>query len=92
MEVSKSRRIPGRPGYLARRVLAGAAVGFLCLFGPADGSAAKGDPAPAASLDLTEISLESLMNVSVISASRYEQKATEAPSSVSVVTAGEIRK
>jgi iron complex outermembrane receptor protein len=92
MAISKSRRIPGRPGYFARRVLAGAAIGFLCIFGPADVSAAKGDPAPGTSLDLTEMSLESLMNVSVYSASKYEQKTTEAPSSVSVVTAEEIRK
>jgi iron complex outermembrane receptor protein len=92
MEALKSRRIPGRPPCLAQRVLAGAAIGFLCLFWPADGSAAKGDPAPGTTLDLTEMSLESLMNVSVYSASKYEQKATEAPSSVSVVTAEEIRK
>jgi iron complex outermembrane receptor protein len=64
----------------------------LGVFGPTDVSAAKGDPAPGMSLDLTEMSLESLMNVSVYSASKYEQKATEAPSSVSVVTADEIRK
>ena len=38
------------------------------------------------------MSLESLMSVSVYSASKYEQNATEAPSSVSVVTAEEIRK
>ncbi len=92
MAISKSRRIPGRPGYLARRVLAGAAIGFLCIFGPTDVSAAEGGPAAFAFNDLTEMSLESLMNVSVYSASKYEQKATEAPSSVSVVTAEEIRK
>ena len=92
MVVSKSRRIPGRPCCLARRVLAGTAIGILCIFGTAVGSAAKGDPAPGTTLDLTEMSLESLMNVSVYSASKYEQKATEAPSSVSVVKAEEIRK
>jgi iron complex outermembrane receptor protein len=92
MAISKSPRNPGRPVHRAQQVLAGAAIGFLCLFGPADVSAARGDPAPGHSLDLTEMSLESLMNVSVYSASKYEQKATEAPSSVSVVTAEEIRK
>jgi iron complex outermembrane receptor protein len=92
MAISKSRRISGRPGNRARRVLAGAAIGILWFLGTADISGAKGDPAPATSLDLTEMSLESLMSVSVISASKYEQKATEAPSSVSVVTAAEIRK
>ena len=92
MAISKSRRIPGRPGSSARRLLAGVAIGFLCIFGTTVGSAAKGDPAPGTTLDLTEMSLESLMSVSVYSASKYEQKATEAPSSVSVVTAEEIRK
>ncbi|MBF8258255.1 MAG: outer membrane receptor for ferrienterochelin and colicin [Actinobacteria bacterium] len=92
MAISKARRFPGRPGSSAGRVLAGAAIGFLCIFGPADVSAAEGGPAALAFNDLTEMSLESLMNVSVYSASKYEQKATEAPSSVSVVTAEEIRK
>ena len=92
MAISKSRRIPGRPGSLARRVLAGAAIGFLCIFGPADLSAAEGGPAALALNDLTKMSIEDLMSVTVYSASKYEQKATEAPSSVSVVTADEIRK
>jgi len=92
MKVSKSSWIPGRPRCLARRVLVGAAIGFLCIFGPTDGSAAEESPAALAFNDLTKMSIEDLMNVSVYSASRYEQKATEAPSSVSVVTADEIRK
>lgn len=48
-------------------------------------------PAP----ELTDLPLESLMEIEVprvISASKYEQKATEAPSSVSVVTADEIKR
>ena len=92
MAISKSHRIPGRPDYWARRILAGAAIGFLCIFGPADVSAAEGGPAALAFNDLTKMSIEDLMNVTVYSASKYEQKATEAPSSVSVVTADEIRK
>ena len=88
----KSRTIPGSPGSSARRVLAAMAIGFLCIIGPAENSAAKSDPATETTVDLMEMSLESLMNVSVYSASKYEQKATEAPSSVSVVSAEEIRK
>ena len=76
MGILKPRTIHGRPGYLARRVLAGAVIGFLCIIGPADGSAAKGDPVSGTSIDLTEMSLESRRNVSVYSASKYEQKAT----------------
>jgi iron complex outermembrane receptor protein len=45
--------------------------------------------------DLTQLSLEDLMKVEVATvsgASRYEQKVTEAPSSVTIVTAAEIKK
>jgi iron complex outermembrane receptor protein len=47
------------------------------------------------SRDLDKLSIEELMNVeidTVYSASRYEQKVTEAPSSVSIVTREEIKK
>jgi iron complex outermembrane receptor protein len=46
-------------------------------------------------VDLTALSLEQLMNVdvrTVYGASRLEQKTTEAPSSVTVITADEIKK
>jgi outer membrane receptor for ferrienterochelin and colicins len=45
--------------------------------------------------DLTDLSLEELMEIeipTVYSASKYEQKVTQAPSSVSIVTAEEIKK
>ena len=42
--------------------------------------------------DLTDLSLEELMNITVRSASTYEQKVTEAPSSVTVITSDEIKK
>jgi outer membrane receptor for ferrienterochelin and colicins len=45
--------------------------------------------------DLTELSVEQLMNVEVATvygASKYEQKVTDAPSSVSIITADEIKK
>ncbi len=40
--------------------------------------------------DLASLSLEELLNVKVYSASKYEQKASEAPSSISVITAADI--
>jgi iron complex outermembrane receptor protein len=44
-------------------------------------------------VDLNDImSLEELMNIPVFGASRYEQKTTEAPSSVSIVMSRDIRK
>lgn len=45
--------------------------------------------------DIKDLGLEELMNIevaTVYSASKYEQKVTEAPSSVSIVTADEIKK
>jgi outer membrane receptor for ferrienterochelin and colicin len=45
--------------------------------------------------DLKQLSLEELMNIEVqtiYAASKYEQKVTEAPSSVSIVTSSEIKK
>ncbi len=41
--------------------------------------------------DLTDLSIEQLLNVDVISASRLGQKTSQAPSSVSVLTASDIR-
>jgi iron complex outermembrane receptor protein len=42
--------------------------------------------------DAESLSLEELLNVKVYSASKYEQKAVEAPSSISVISGDEIRK
>ena len=47
---------------------------------------------PAVAADLTEMSLESLMNVTVVGASRYVQRSSEAPSYTSIVTAENIRR
>lgn len=41
--------------------------------------------------DLTELSIEQLLNVDVYSASKFVQKTTEAPASVSIVTAADIK-
>lgn len=49
-------------------------------------------PGTPPSSDLTRLSLEELMNVEVVyAASKHIQKTSEAPSSVSIVTAAEIR-
>jgi len=51
-----------------------------------------GVPVRAASAhDLTELSLEDLLQVEVTTASKYKQDAREAPSQVQVITADEIR-
>ncbi|MEE8399281.1 MAG: Plug domain-containing protein, partial [Desulfobacterales bacterium] len=42
--------------------------------------------------DLTELSLEELMDMSIYTASKYKQKISEAPASVTVVTRSEIIK
>lgn len=46
----------------------------------------------SAGADLTEMSLEALMNVTIVGASRYEQKSSEAPSFATVLTAEDIRR
>ncbi|MFT5643256.1 MAG: outer membrane receptor for ferrienterochelin and colicin [Janthinobacterium sp.] len=45
---------------------------------------------PAAAQDLMALSLDQLQNIEVVSASKFPQKASEAPSSVNVITAQEI--
>lgn len=42
--------------------------------------------------DLTELSLEELMNISVYGASKYEQKLLEAPASVTIINKNDIKK
>lgn len=54
--------------------------------------AATGSLCAQESSDLAALSLEDLLNVKVYSASKYAQDANEAPSSITVVTADEIRK
>lgn len=42
--------------------------------------------------DLTDLSLESLLQIEVVSASKFSQKTNEAPSAVQLITAEEIRR
>lgn len=46
----------------------------------------------ASRTDLTQLSIEELMNIEVYSASKFPQKTSEAPSSVTVITSDEIKK
>lgn len=46
---------------------------------------------PAYAEDLTSLTLDQLMGIEVVTASKFSQKASEAPSSVTVVTADDIR-
>jgi outer membrane receptor for ferrienterochelin and colicin len=58
------------------------------------GASTKADSSQASS-DLTELSLEALMEIkvpTVYGASKFEQRTTEAPSSISIVTSDEIKR
>ena len=57
--------------------------------GPAAAPGRAENPQPA--IDLTELSLEQLMDIPVLAAARREQKTSEAASSVTIITASEIR-
>jgi iron complex outermembrane receptor protein len=64
-------------------------VGCATLPPPTQGS----DSPPAQVEELTDLSLEELMDVEIVyAASRYEQKISDAPASVSIVSADEIRR
>jgi len=59
------------------------------------GAPAAETNAPPKAADLTELPLEALMNIEVpkvYGASKLEQKVTEAPSSVTIVTADEVKR
>ncbi|SEL96420.1 iron complex outermembrane recepter protein [Syntrophus gentianae] len=84
----------------ARHFSAWLSAAFFCLFfclsfshaETAFGAGPDRGPKPA---DLTELSIEELMNIEVedvSGASKFTQKATDAPSSVSIVTAEDIKR
>jgi outer membrane receptor for ferrienterochelin and colicins len=68
---------------------------FLLILTCVSGISVAGETEQDLASDLKKMTLEELMNVevaTVYSASKYEQKTTEAPSSVTVITSDEIRK
>ena len=54
--------------------------------------AARADSGPGQTPDYAEMDLSELMKIPVISASKFEQTATEAPSSITVITSEEIKR
>lgn len=78
-----SDRLPSARG------LAAAVLVALAMAGAMPARAAW--PAETTVADLTALPLEDLLDIEVSSASRFPQKASEAPSAVRVVTAAEIR-
>ncbi|MGH7950848.1 MAG: TonB-dependent receptor plug domain-containing protein [Limisphaerales bacterium] len=70
---------------------------FGCFFGALFllVAGARADDGTNQPLDLTKLPLEQLMQIevpTVVSASKFEQKSTEAPSSVTVITSDEIKR
>src|SRR5258708_4631076 len=71
----------------------GSGLLFLAMFSTLAASAAQ-SPQPKP-IDLTELPIEALMNLEVpkvYAASKLEQKTTEAPSSITIITADEVKK
>jgi outer membrane cobalamin receptor len=70
-------------------------LGIALLLAACPAAAAIGEPAGPggpAPPDLTSLSLQELLNIDLVyGASKYEQKVTEAPASVTIVTAADIR-
>jgi iron complex outermembrane receptor protein len=65
------------------------------VIGPSISGIAKGESPPPAADDLSELSLEQLMQVKVekvVTASRFSQLVTEAPASMTVITSDDIRR
>ena len=68
-------------------------LAFFCM--TLSGWAVEAQPAPAKTVEPTEISLEGLLNMEipiVEGASKYKQKTTEAPASITIITADEVKK
>jgi outer membrane receptor for ferrienterochelin and colicins len=83
-------RIPLRAEFFSRTIVA-AVASFLIASASAADSPMPGKPPR----DLGELPLEALMDIEVpkvVSASKFEQRVTEAPSSISIVTADDFNK
>lgn len=71
-------------------VLYGPAMLFVALLAPR-GALAADPPSDDSVPDLTALPLERLLSMEVYSASKFTQKASEAPSTVTVITAADIK-
>ena len=79
------------PTDMIKAVASGLAL--LCM--AAASWAVEAQPAPAKTVEPTDISLEELVKMEipiVEGASKYKQKTTEAPASVTIITADEVKK
>src|SRR5581483_5142823 len=85
---SSARRTSSARGW--RRLMVWALVVALAGRGASGGQASE--PAVTSTNDLTALSLEDLSNVKVFAASKVEQKVSEAPSPVTIITSEEIKK
>src|SRR5262245_37789474 len=86
------RLLPVRPQAASFAVFA---LGIFCLWTALMTPAISAAKTQAGKDDLTELSLEALMEIevpTVFGASKFEQKATEAPSSITVVTSEDIKR
>lgn len=63
----------------------------VCLLAALFAGACRSEAAPASARDLTALPLEQLMALEVVSASRFPQKVSHAPSAVTIITAEDIR-
>jgi outer membrane receptor for ferrienterochelin and colicins len=64
---------------------------LACLASGRQAGAQAMEPSGVQNVDVTELSIAELMNITVQGASKYAQRISEAPSSVSIVTADDIK-
>jgi outer membrane receptor for ferrienterochelin and colicins len=89
---SKLRRFVSDKRSVARRVQNRRLSCFATMLGVLAGPAWAAAGAPQADQDLMSMKIEDLSRVKVYSASRHPEEAWKAPSSVSIITADEIRR
>jgi outer membrane receptor for ferrienterochelin and colicins len=78
-------------GMSLKKIFLGVMFVAVAAWQPTAGMAAE-PPSSQADTEVADMSLEDLLDVSVTGASRFEQPISEAPASVTVVTADEIKK
>ena len=76
----------------ARRIAGLLSLSVTLLAGEALGQTPAPVPAPTAQRDLSQVSIEDLMNIEVTSVSKKEQKMSQAAAAIFVITQGDIRR